>query len=212
MSNTVKGISLNTWMDRYGSDPVASLFVSNQTKPLGNVSFNAKDEMGNHTGVWVPATFIPVDLTEQIPLKSLLESSKFKRLLSTNFLVIVDNESAVEFMRGKAAQKEYKRINNLAETADSEIQNTVQDGEEIELKLSTSGKKTVRFEGANDGVDIALSAFVERCADEDYSIENLEREFLSKFMERSKADLQYLNENVTRPEIREMIIDLLEGN
>lgn len=205
--STVSKITLNAYNDRYGDNPVAPLYVLNSTKPKGNVAFNCVNDVGQPVGVMVPSTFIPVDLTEQITRDSLLKSTNFRRALSKGQLVILTNESAEDYLRtNSVAKREFARINKIV-GSDLEPQS---DDEEVEISIDGTEIRKVRFEGAEDGESVFVSAFIDRCADEEYSDDQLEAEFLSRGIDLPKPDLQTLAEQITRPAIRELIIQAME--
>jgi hypothetical protein len=107
-------IELSTYLKKYGEDASAGLWVINRTNPRGNLGFSCIGELNRPTSVFVPCTFIPIDLTTMLPRQRLLESSSFRRQLARNSIAIVDNEEVAKlFAVSTLAQNEHARINKI---------------------------------------------------------------------------------------------------
>ncbi|AXG67265.1 hypothetical protein HOU09_gp221 [Dickeya phage vB_DsoM_AD1] len=214
MSNKVlvQPITLTTYNERYGRDAVAPMYVANRTEPRGNVMFSAKDDMGQPVPVLVPATFIPIDLTQQATKESLMQSTHLRRALRMGHLVIIDTESAEEYMRSsKLAQKEMRNLNKMNAAISAEL------GEESgELQAIDLGggarKKEIIFEGGEEfSKNQFVNAFIMRAQeDSEESDDNLEREFLSRGLGLPVSELNILREHITRPAIVELIVQALD--
>lgn len=214
MSNKVlvQPITLTTYNERYGKDTVAPMYVANRTEPRGNVMFSAKDDMGQPVPVLVPATFIPIDLTQQATKESLMQSTHLRRALRMGHLVIIDTESAEEYMRSsKLAQKEMRNLNKMNAAISAEL------GEESgELQAIDLGggarKKEIIFEGGEEfSKNQFVNAFIMRAQeDSEESDDNLEREFLSRGLGLPVSELNILREHITRPAIVELIVQALD--
>lgn len=214
MSNKVlvQPITLTTYNERYGKDAVAPMYVANRTEPRGNVMFSAKDDMGQPVPVLVPATFIPIDLTQQATKESLMQSTHLRRALRMGHLVIIDTDSAEEYMRSsKLAQKEMRNLNKMNAAISAEL------GEESgELQAIDLGggarKKEIIFEGGEEfSKNQFVNAFIMRAQeDSEESDDNLEREFLSRGLGLPVSELNILREHITRPAIVELIVQALD--
>lgn len=215
-TSRVQPITLTSYNERHGNNPVASLYVLNRTEPKGNVAFNAQNDLGQPVAVVVPATFIPVDLTQQATKDSLLKSTYFRRALNMGQLVIIENESAEIYLAtnamAKAEMKNLNRINSLV-TADLATLNSA-DGEleEIDLGGGRGRKAQPIFDGAEQfSENQFVNAFIVRAQeDSEESDENLQREFLNKGLSLPTSELEILRANVTRPAIVELIVQALE--
>ncbi|QZE57104.1 hypothetical protein MPK67_gp231 [Erwinia phage pEa_SNUABM_32] len=211
-NTTVKPITLATYNERYGDDVVAPMYVANRTEPRGNVAFSAKDDLGQPVAVVVPATFIPVDLTQQATKASLLQSTHLRRALRMNQLVIIDTKSAEEYLRTSSlAQAEMRNLNKMnASIAADLLEN---EGELAEIDLGGGGrKKEIHFEGAEQHSENQfVNAFILRAAsDSEESDDNLVREFLSRGINLPVAELKILREHITRPAIVDLIVQALD--
>ncbi|QYW05582.1 hypothetical protein pEaSNUABM25_00226 [Erwinia phage pEa_SNUABM_25] len=213
-SNKVKPITLNAYNERYKDDSVASLYVLNRTEPRGNVAFSAVNDLGQPIAVVVPATFIPIDLTTQATKESLMKSTHFRRALNQRQLVILDNDSAENFLRSnplaKTELRNLSRIDGLIASDLKEIEGS-DDLEEIDLGGGGGRKKTRHFEGDNISSNQFVNAFISRAAeDSQESDENLEREFLNKGLSLPVEELELLRKHITRPAIVELIVQALD--
>lgn len=210
-TSRVQPITLNAYNDKYGDDSVASLYVVNRTEPRGNVMFSAQNDMGQPVSVVIPATFIPVDLTTQATKDSLMKSTYFRRALNLRQLVIIDNESAEDYLRNnKLAQAEMKKLNKMNQLIEQDLGEQEGELEEIDLGGGSKARKPI-FEGENLSENHFVNAFIQRAAeDSDESDENLEREFLNKGLGLPRNELELLRANITRPAIVELIVQALD--
>lgn len=60
--------------------------------------------------VKVPVTFLPVDLTGQVPKRQLLASSDFRRAVTSGYLKLVEADEAEKTLEQPGAQNELRRI------------------------------------------------------------------------------------------------------
>ncbi len=61
----------------------------------------------------VPNTWLPVDLTQQITKRQLMESSDFRTALNAGLLVLIDDEEAQEALQDEDATEELARLKAL---------------------------------------------------------------------------------------------------
>ncbi|QZE58101.1 hypothetical protein MPK70_gp225 [Erwinia phage pEa_SNUABM_33] len=214
MSNKVlvQPITLTTYNERYGKDTVAPMYVANRTEPRGNVMFSAKDDMGQPVPVLVPATFIPIDLTQQATKDSLMQSTHLRRALRMGHLVIIDTKSAEEYMRSsKLAQKEMRNLNKMNAAIAAELGEETGELQAIDLG-GGARKKEIIFEGGEQlSSNQFVNAFIMRAQeDSEESDDNLEREFLSRGLGLPVSELNILREHITRPAIVELIVQALD--
>lgn len=211
----VKRITLTAYNERYGKDTVAPLYVLNRTDPRGNVAFSAQNDLGQPVAVVVPATFIPVDLTQQATKDSLLKSTYFRRALNMGQLVILETEGAEAYLStNKLAKAEMKNLSRMNAMVVADLGDTFGEGDESdEIDLSTGGRRRVQplFEGGESySENQFVNAFIVRAAeDSEESDENLEREFLNKGISLPASELEILRKHITRPAIVELIVQAL---
>ncbi|UAW96716.1 hypothetical protein pEaSNUABM22_00229 [Erwinia phage pEa_SNUABM_22] len=210
-STKVQPITLTTYNERYGQNPVAPMYVANRTDPRGNVMFSAQDDMGQPVPVLVPATFIPIDLTQQATKESLLKSTHLRRALQRNQLVIIDTESAENYLRTSSlAKAEMRNLNKMGSAIAADLGE--EGGELAAIDLGGAAKRNVQFEGGTQySENQFVNAFIVRAAeDSEESDDNLQREFLSRGINLPVSELNILREHITRPAIVELIMQALE--
>ncbi|QZE59471.1 hypothetical protein MPK66_gp227 [Erwinia phage pEa_SNUABM_2] len=207
----VQPITLTAYNEKYGQDVVAPMYVANRTEPRGNVMFSAQDDMGQPVPVLVPATFIPIDLTQQATKESLLKSTHLRRALQRNQLVIIDTESAEHYLRTSAlAKSEMANLNKMGSAIAADL------GEEggtlAAIDLGGAARRQVHFEGGTQySENQFVNAFIVRAADDsDESDDNLQREFLSRGINLPTSELEILRKHITRPAIVELIMQALD--
>ncbi|QZE60139.1 hypothetical protein pEaSNUABM35_00222 [Erwinia phage pEa_SNUABM_35] len=210
-STKVQPITLTAYNEKYGNDVTAPMYVANRTEPRGNVMFSAQDDMGQPVPVLVPATFIPVDLTQQATKESLLKSTHLRRALNRNQLVIIDTESAEHYLRTSAmAKSEMKNLNRMGSAIAAELGE--EGGDLAQIDLGGNNRRHVQFEGGTQySENQFVNAFIVRAAeDSEESDDNLQREFLSRGINLPASELQILRKHVTRPAIVELIVQALD--
>lgn len=96
----------------------SSVFVTNMTKPKGNVNFSVSDGTSKRIAVKVPCTFIPIDLTTQATKTSIITSPDFRALVTKGYLRVVDPEEARAFIDSSPeATEEHRRLFRQIEVA-----------------------------------------------------------------------------------------------
>jgi len=106
-----KTVSINE-LEKSTKGPV---WVLNQTtgKSKGDVIFICSKLSGSGTDtIKVPMTFIPINLTEQVTRRQLVESSEFRRSISIGLLTAIDIESAEKLLRQPGVSEEKRRLMN----------------------------------------------------------------------------------------------------
>lgn len=101
------------------NEKAKSLFCLNITKgrTRGQVIFSVPraGTLGMES-VIVPATFIPIELTQQANRDQLMASTDLRKALSKGLLELIDTDDAMKFMaEDPEAQGEYERIRNAEE-------------------------------------------------------------------------------------------------
>ncbi|QZE56424.1 hypothetical protein pEaSNUABM40_00230 [Erwinia phage pEa_SNUABM_40] len=207
----VQPITLTKYNELYGDNPVAPMYVANRTEPRGNVMFSAKDDLGQPVAVLVPATFIPIDLTQQATKTSLMQSTHLRRALRIGQLVILETETAEEYLRTSAmAKTEMRHLNKMNASIAAELEEV--DGQLAPINLAGGNtKKQIQFE---DGDQLSsnqfVNAFIARAAeDSGESDDNLEREFLSRGLGLPVSELEILRANISRPAIVDLIVQAI---
>ncbi|UAW53336.1 hypothetical protein pEaSNUABM30_00218 [Erwinia phage pEa_SNUABM_30] len=209
---TVQPITLATYNERYGKDTVAPMYVANRTEPRGNVMFSAKDDLGQPVPVLVPATFIPIDLTQQATKDSLLQSTHLRRALTMGQLVIIDTKSAEEYLRNsKIAQTEMRNLNKMNASIAADLGEETGELAAIDLGGGSKKKEILFEDGDQYSSNQFVNAFIMRAQeDSGESDDNLEREFLSRGLGLPVSELNILREHITRPAIVELIVQALD--
>lgn len=152
-----------------------SVFVLNNTKgsTRGQVIFGVPKATGvGLDTVVIPATFIPVELTEQVSKHQLMASSEFRNALSKGLIVAIKDEWAIEYLQSQDALDEIERLSNAKEyqrnvmtvtkTDDIEIQG----GDQMERLAVASGTENMIDDfGKINGVNATVVQIVEMLKD-----------------------------------------------
>lgn len=147
-----------------------TVFVLNNTKAerRGQVIFGVPKATGvGLDTVVIPATFIPVELTEQVSKRQLMTSAEFRNAVSRGMLILVKSEWAIAYLESEEAQHEMERLQNQQEfhrtvmtatrTDDIKISNAA----ELEQMASASTEGTVDANGVINNINPAVIHVVE---------------------------------------------------
>lgn len=215
----VQPITLNAYLDRVDMDKAPSLYVINRTsqseEALGNISFNCLNDLGQPVSVTIPATFIPIDLTTQVPAKNLVHSSFFRRVLEKGQAKIVSTESAETYIAESPRYRdEYNAVSNRNRAADADYKSLrgEDNANEIDLDRSIAKERgTSRLiEGQEVSTNMFVSSFLAHCNDENYTDKELESEFIARGLNLPRNELETLQQYVRRQAIRDLIVDALD--
>ncbi len=108
----------------------SALHVMNKATPRGNINFTITAANNQRTGMQVPITWIPIDLSNFAQKNDVLRDPNFRRLVAKGFLHIVDNDDAEKALLSDKAIKETNRIYDISEdleTLESNIEVPVDD-------------------------------------------------------------------------------------
>jgi hypothetical protein len=106
MSTKVKTITLAAWNEKYGSNIANGIYVVNNMAVPAEVIFNVVGANGQPSAVSVPNTNAPLDLTAITTREAILNSHEFKRLLSMQYLVLIDNLDAERILSENSELRE----------------------------------------------------------------------------------------------------------
>ena len=92
---------------------VREVWAMNNTKPKGEIALGVKSPAdGSVTLVIIPATWIPVCLTEQVPKQMLLNSPDFRKLVSSGGITVVESKGVLELLNDEDIRREAHAILN----------------------------------------------------------------------------------------------------
>jgi len=192
----LKTLELTSYLDKYGEDQVAQLYVLNRTNPRGNIVFNCLGDLNRPITVTVMATFIPIDLTAQVPRTKLLESPALRRNLARGDLVICDNEDvAALFASSSRAKEEFDRLHNVTRTNGNS---------EVELDTNNG----VFSEEEDTNADF-VSEIIERSIGGD-TVSMLQDMIYNRIERLSKTDVEQIANGVSDPELKRMCLETIE--
>jgi hypothetical protein len=107
---------------------VASLEQGNQQEPIWALNGSSESDIGQpgeiHVGIpkvngskiddlYLPQTWLPTCLTDQIPRGQLLASSEFRGAVNNRLVVLISAEFAAEIQAQDGADEERQRLNEL---------------------------------------------------------------------------------------------------
>lgn len=184
------------------------LFVMNRVKEVkgnsGNITMTVRSN-GTGIGMSIPDTWIPFDLTVYVARADILAEPNFRRLVQQGVIAIVDTESATKFMEDHSPKtdRELNRILNVNSEVESEMAKAIAAEGSLEIKVPGAQ--------ANTGEDLFIEAIVSRAESEAAAdiISELDSRIMSSGL--TMAQLQFIMDNVTSPEIKDWCVENLEN-
>jgi hypothetical protein len=218
---SVKTLELSTFNRLYGGDPTAPLFVLNRSgnragpnkpaKQRGIILTNVTNDDNTQSIIKVPVTFIPIDLTTQAPLHSLLKSTTIKQALSLGNLVIADTASAIALMRNsKRARDEYFKLfgaewrSPISEEGEqSDVDMTDAADEDALLNAQTEGAAASKYSDNQIVNDLILASLAGEDSDA------ISASILNQIDLLTAEDLNCIAQNVTDSAVKDFCLSSL---
>ena len=96
-----------------------NLWVLNTTvsPTRANVVIEVSNSAGSKTQVIIPATFIPLNLTDQVPKKFITQSDRFRQAVFRKLIVPVTEEYAKRVLSSEGASTELERLRTFTSNA-----------------------------------------------------------------------------------------------
>jgi hypothetical protein len=112
-----------TTLDELEQEDKGRVFVINNSEGAqrGMILIPVQKQNGKSELVRVPKTYIPVDLTQQITKKALLESSEFRRTVMRGLIQLVSSEYATYVLSTEEGKAEKQRIDNEMKAAQQSV-------------------------------------------------------------------------------------------
>lgn len=127
------------------------LFVINQAKPQrGNINITVGGHGGEKHTIQAPATFIPVDLSNQLEKDLILRNPNFRRIHASGHVCIVHGDDAEAFLQRPEVQREYQRIYGAHANIVQSDSVVVEQGNE---NLTNQGEATLEERAIKDGIN-----------------------------------------------------------
>jgi hypothetical protein len=97
--------------------------------------------------VFIPSTWIPIDLTGQIPKKTLLASSDFRKAIANGVIEILTEAEAAVLNKKEGATQEKERVSTQLMNSNAIVQRDIveEDGEDDTRDELESSAKVVQF-------------------------------------------------------------------
>lgn len=210
---------MRTTLEELEKSEVGPVWVINNTGDVldmaANLMFSVPKINGTGTDpVRVPRTFIPLDLTQQVPKKQLMQSSEFRNTVRKGHLRLVSPEYAAAVMKLPDAQAELQRLTeNMRASSASLAARTIVDTEEtfdpenVSLHISKPKEKSHSIRAsAPIEVSVALQTMVITSKEQKWSENRILAELRSRTNTFKDADIKFLlGEFAGLPRVTELL-------
>lgn len=180
----------------YKGKPV---YVLNKSKGSnrGPVTFTCpKSNGGGVDSVFVPDTWLPSNLIEQMPWERLIDSMGFRRAVTAKILVIIDEEEALQLLASEGADEELRRVNAQHGIEDDEEENIASDGvTEGDLNLAQAKVLTLLNKVEEQGETSVINSL--RTIRDELNNSNLKEIFMFAKQHGYKALMKWAKEQRT---------------
>lgn len=107
----------------------------------------------------VPQTWLPQELTRQVPRSQLLASSEFRSAVNNQLLAMISEEDALRIRRREGATEENQRLQNMkTNQRRAAAARTISDSGADVVNLNTLKGDTVEINSGTDEDNVALAA------------------------------------------------------
>lgn len=177
----------------------SSLYVINQAKPQrGNINITITGHGGEKHTIQAPATYIPIDLSNQLEKELILRNPNFRRIVAAGQIAIVHHEDAEAFLQRPEVQREFQKI--YGDHA-SLIQSS-----SVKVDSSQSsvvvGEETMEDRALADNIAPFIVNMVSR-AESGENPNDLIAELDSQLTSLDADSVRFLADNTTVPQIKE---------
>lgn len=111
-----KVIEISDLEGRNSNEPiwVLNTSVSSDAGQAGEIHIGIPKQNGTKIDpLFVPQTWLPIEVTKQIPREQLLASSEFRQSINKNLLALIAPESALKILEQEGAKEELTRLDEL---------------------------------------------------------------------------------------------------
>jgi hypothetical protein len=169
---------------------IKEVWVLNETKPKGVIALEVKNRAdGSATVVAIHPTWVPICLTDQVPKQMLVDSPKFRSIISGGFIKLLDPKGVAEILDDPDVAEEISKIRDKTADFYKETMPT-------QLEMS-------------DSVSVVVLDLMSRESNNSIP-ENEAREILNNREEElSDTDLEYLIKNSSLAKVKKWAADTL---
>jgi hypothetical protein len=168
---------------------IKEVWILNETSPKGDIILDVKNKADGSTSlVKIPPTWIPVCLTDQVPKSMISESPKFRSILSSGHIKLLDPKGVHELLQDDEIRAEF---------------------EEVRSKTMESYKETFPDELKTDSVSAVILDILAREASSSIT-ENEAKDILNtKEDDLTDDDIEYLLKNTGLSKVKKWATDAL---
>lgn len=176
------------------------LFVINQAKPQrGNINITVGGHGGEKHTIQAPATYIPVDLSNQLEKELILRNPNFRRIHAGGHICIVDGDDAEAFLQRPEVEREYQRI--YGEHATVRQTDSVIVGD-TDHNIMQPGEATIEDRALEAGINPFIVNMLSR-AESGESVADLISELDQQLTTLDMVSVRFLADNCAVPQIKE---------
>jgi len=168
---------------------VKEVWVLNCTKPKGVIALEVKNRAdGSPTVITIPPTWVPVNLTDQVPKVMLIDSPRFRAIISGGHVKLLDPAGVAEVLLDPEVAEEVNAIRN---------------------KTAEFFQESIPDEAKAETVHVAILDILSREASNSIT-ENEAKDVLNNREEElTDEDIEYLLKNSNQAKVKKWATDTL---
>ena len=162
-----KYLTISDLEEQEGNQPIWALNGSSQSEvgQAGDVHVGIPkiNGSGKIDSLYLPQTFLPINITEQIPRAQLMASSEFRTAVNSRLLILITREYADELMQIDGVEDEKERLMQLRRQVReaTAARSITQSGADIvnTAEIDDGGTKVEAGGGDENGLSIGFEMF-----------------------------------------------------
>lgn len=178
----------------------SNLYVINQAKPQkGNINITVSGHGGEKQTIQCPATYIPVDLSNQLEKVLILRNPHFRRVHGAGHIVIIHPDDAEKFLQQPEVRREFEKVYGVHATLSQEGQTVEIDNQP---SIIVDGEETLEDQALAAGISPFIVNMVGR-AESGENPNDLIAELDSQLTNLDQKSVRFLADNTAVPQIKE---------
>lgn len=183
------------------------LFVMNTSKPQkGNINVTVTGHGGEKHTIQVPATYIPVDLSNQMEKTLILRNPNFRRIHAAGHIALVDPNDAEQFLLRPEVQREYQKIYGVHAVVDTSTTIGIQPENNLQGSMDTLEDRALA-----EGIDpFIVNMLMRSNAESGETAADLITELDSRLADLDVTSVRFLADNTTNQAIKDWAVESVQ--
>lgn len=165
--NSTKTLTIDQLRAQGANEPIWALNGTNELLgQMGELHLSVPKQNGARTDPLVLfATWLPGNLTNQIPRQQLLDSAEFLNAVNNGSIVPITPRFAQHLLEEDGAVEEQERVTRMRNVAKTALAGRIQSKDNVSVEMLPTSGAPDEDEGEESGVSVAFKALAESIRD-----------------------------------------------